>query len=286
LKFLMFGKNGQVAREVLRCAGHHHITALGRDEADLSRPGDCARAIKQYAADVILNAAAYTAVDRAENEPALANQINANAPAEMAKAAHERGLPFIHISTDYVFDGSGHKPWTEQAKSAPLGVYGLSKRNGEIGVLAAHSAAIILRTSWVFSAHGNNFVKTMLRLGKEKDSLNIVDDQFGGPTSAADIAQTLIAVAENGCGKNAKSGIFHYSGLPDTNWKEFATEIFRQSGMSTKINGIPSSAYPTPARRPANSRLNCSRLALELAIDRPEWQLGLTAVLHELGERR
>lgn len=284
VKILMFGQSGQVAREVLRHAGPHQVMSLNRTDADLERPDDCARTILESGADLVLNAAAYTAVDRAESEPDLANLINAAAPAAMAQAARQRSLPFIHVSTDYVFNGSGHDPWPADAECAPLGSYGKSKLAGEDGIRIAHPSAIILRTSWVFSAHGNNFVKTMLRLGKERASLRVVDDQFGGPTAAADIAKTLIRLAECAVASPGTGGAYHYSGRPDVSWHDFAKEIFAQSGMATKVIGISTKEYPAPARRPQNSRLDCSRIFTDFGINRPDWKPGLAAVLRELGE--
>lgn len=277
VKILMFGKTGQVAREILRHAGPHDITALGREQADLTNSAACAKAVLEYDADIILNAAAYTAVDKAESEPDLAATINATSPTAMAQAAAKRGLPFLHISTDYVFDGTGTDAWTTDNNCNPINTYGQTKRDGEVAILAANSKSAILRTSWVFSAHGSNFVKTMLRLGRERESLSIVNDQIGGPTPAADIAKTLFKLAET-----SVRGIYHYSGAPDVSWKDFADEIFAQSGLAIQTTGISTSAYPTPAKRPLNSRLDCSRLLQDAGIGQPDWKSGLTEVLREL----
>lgn len=279
MKILVFGKTGQVATELQRQAD---VIALDRTEADLSNPIACAAIIYQTDADVIINAAAYTAVDQAEANEALAMTINANAPTEMAKAAATRGIPFLHISTDYVFDGSGTTPHRPCDPTNPMNIYGRSKLVGEQGVMEAGGIYAILRTSWVFSAYGTNFVKTMLRLGNERKTLSVVNDQFGGPTPAADIAATLLQMAPEMGSEN--TGIYHYSGAPDINWQDFAIEIFRQMGLLVKVSGIPTAAYPTPARRPLNSHLDCTTLENMFGISRPDWQTGLTKVLHELGE--
>ena len=202
----------------------------------------------------------------------------------MAKAAADRGIPFLHISTDYVFDGSGLEPWTTSDMPNPLNAYGRTKRQGEIGVAAAGGTFAILRTSWVFSAHGSNFVKTMLRLAKEHDTLSIVNDQTGGPTAAADIAATLLKMAAAFHIGNGKSGIYHYTGAPDVSWEYFAREIFAQVGATINVSGIATSDYPTPAARPLNSRLDCSALEQAFGIVRPDWRLGLKQVLQDLGE--
>lgn len=281
MKVLVFGKTGQVATELQRNAT---VTALDREQADLSDPEACAAVIAKTNADAIINAAAYTAVDKAEDEEALATTINADAPSAMARAAALRGLPFIHISTDYVFDGQGKTPWLTTDSVVPLGAYGRSKLKGEIGVHQAGGVHAILRTSWVFSAHGQNFVKTMLRLSDTRDALNIVDDQIGGPTPAADIASACLTMATAFHNGQGQTGTYHFSGEQDASWAGFAREIFRQSKRTMSIMGIPSTEYPTPAARPMNSRLNCESLYQEFGITRPDWRTGLTHVLRELGE--
>ncbi|MFC2970593.1 dTDP-4-dehydrorhamnose reductase [Acidimangrovimonas pyrenivorans] len=280
MRLLVFGRSGQLARELARLAPG--ATFLDRAAADLSDPAACAAAVTRADADVILNAAAYTAVDKAEEEEELATAINGAAPAAMARAAAARGLPFLQVSTDYVFDGAGEAPWRPDAPTAPLGAYGRSKLAGEAGVRAAGGAHAILRTSWVFSAHGANFVKTMLRLGAERDGLNIVADQVGGPTAAADIAAALLVMARAFAAGAAASGTYHFSGAPDVSWAGFAREIFARAGLTCAVTEIASSAYPTPARRPLNSRLDCTTLKTAFGIDRPDWRQSLTRVLKEL----
>ena len=283
MKVLVFGKTGQVAIALLRLSGEGiEITALGRDEADLSQPETCVAQIKATDADVIVNAAAYTAVDKAEEEEGLATVVNGEAPAAMARAAAARGIPFLHISTDYVFDGTGDKPHLPDDPTAPLNAYGRSKRIGEEGILAAGERAAILRTSWVFSAHGQNFVKTMLRLSETRDSLSIVGDQIGGPTPAREIAKALVHMAKAML-DGALGGVYHFAGQPETSWAGFAKEIFRIAGREITVSDIPTSAYPTPAKRPLNSRLDCRGLEKDFGIASPDWRRGLQEVMRDLG---
>jgi dTDP-4-dehydrorhamnose reductase len=279
MKILVFGETGQVARELQRQAD---VTALDRSQADLSDPAACAAIVQSADADVIINAAAYTAVDQAEANESLATTINAAAPTEIAKAAAIRGLPFLHISTDYVFDGLGSAARAPEEPTAPINAYGRSKLAGEQGVVAAGGTYAILRTSWVFSAHGANFVKTMLRLGKERGAISVVDDQIGGPTPAADIAATLLKMAEQLHPDNSRT--YHYAGAPDVSWKDFAAEIFLQAGLPVEVSGIPTSTYPTPAERPLNSRLDCTEMQNMFGVPQPDWRTGLTKVLQDLGE--
>jgi len=275
MKVLVFGKTGQVAQALGRYDG---VELLGRDGADLANPARCAEVVQRCDADVVINAAAYTAVDKAESEPDLATTINATAPTAMAQAAGARGLGFLHISTDYVFDGQGQKARQEQAATGPLNVYGKSKLAGEQGVMAANGQAMILRTSWVFSAQGQNFVKTMLRLGLARAELGIVSDQIGGPTSAGSIAAALMKMAKAG----GAGGVYHFSGAPETGWDGFAREIFRQAKMEVAVQGIPSADYPTPAQRPLYAVLDCSKIKQEFGISAPDWRADLSDVLREL----
>ncbi|SDE43238.1 dTDP-4-dehydrorhamnose reductase [Paracoccus isoporae] len=279
---LVFGKTGQVAREIERIVPD--AVFAGRDEADLTRPADCAELIRSTRPAAVINAAAYTAVDKAETDQETARLVNADAPAEMARTCAELGIPFLHISTDYVFDGSGDMPRAEDAETGPLGVYGQTKLSGERGVAAAGGQFAILRTSWVFSAHGNNFVKTMRRLGAERDRLTIVDDQIGGPTAAADIAAAAVTMIAAMTRDPSRGGLYHFAGHPDTSWAGFAQEIFALSGLSPEVVGIPTEDYPTPARRPLNSRLHCAAITHDFGIDRPDWRASLERVIKELDE--
>jgi dTDP-4-dehydrorhamnose reductase len=277
---LVFGKNGQVGSALARMPG---VIALDRTEADLCDPSACARIIAQTQAIGVINAAAYTAVDRAETDQSLAHLVNALAPAAMAKAAAARGLPFVQLSTDYVFDGQGSAPWSPSDMPAPLGVYGASKLAGERAVQEAGGTYAIIRTSWVFSATGGNFVKTMLRLSGEHDQLNIVSDQIGGPTSASAIAVACLKAVHKLAKNSSLSGVYHFSGGPDVSWAQFARSIFDQAGVMVKVNDIPSSDYPTPAKRPINSRLDNSDFLTRFDLERPDWRRDLRLVLADLG---
>ncbi len=277
---LVFGKTGQVARELALLPD---VRCVGRDEADLSVPEVCAEAIHTLKPSVVINAAAYTAVDKAEQEEALAQIVNADAPGAMARACAELGIPFVHISTDYVFAGNGETPWRPDEPTGPLGAYGRTKLLGEEAVRASGAVHAILRTSWVVSAHGNNFVKTMLRLGAERDALSIVADQIGGPTSAREIANACHHIAEQLGDAPHQGGTYHFSGAPDCSWADFARGIFALSGMTCKVTDIPSSQYPTPAVRPLNSRLDCTTTQTTFGIERPDWRAGLIDILTELG---
>ena len=277
---LVFGRTGQVATELARLAPDARF--LGRDAADLSDPEACAAAIRAAWPAAVINAAAYTAVDRAESEPDLARLVNGAAPAAMARACAEAGVPFLHISTDYVFDGSGDRPWREGDPTGPLGVYGATKLAGEQGIAAAGGQSAVLRTAWVFSAHGTNFVRTMLRLGAEREELRVVADQHGGPTPAADIAATCLTMIAAMRVDATRRGIWHYSGAPDTTWAGFARAIMDEAGLPCRVVDIPSSDYPTPARRPGNSRLDCTAIARDFGIARPDWRAGLAGVVAAL----
>ena len=283
MTILVFGKTGQVACELQALAPvMPPLITLGREEADLATPGNCAAAIEHYTPTGVINAAAYTAVDRAEDEEELATQINGAAPAEMARACAERDIPFVHLSTDYVFDGGGVAPWRPDDHVLPISAYGRSKLVGELGVVEAGGRHAILRTSWVFSAHGQNFVRTMLRLGRERDQLRVVADQIGGPTPAGSIAQACLVIVKQLADDPAKSGTYHFAGSPGTSWADFARAIFAKTGLACDVADIGTADYPTPARRPANSRLDCSATQAIFGIGRPDWKAGLGAVLQEL----
>ncbi|GFE52472.1 NAD(P)-dependent oxidoreductase [Roseobacter cerasinus] len=286
MKLLVFGEIGQLGQELIRRAGDVALEVRGLEEADFTNPASCVGFIEATDADAVINAVAYTAVDKAEEQEDLALQINGTTPALMAKAAAARGLPFVQVSTDYVFDGSGDQPFTPDHPTGPLGAYGRTKLAGEEGVIQAGGAYAILRTSWVVSSHGHNFVKTMLRLGKERDALTIVADQIGGPTPAAGLADACIGAAKGLLeDPEGKTGIYHCSGGPDVSWADFAREIFAQAGIDCAVTDIPSSDYPTPAVRPLNSRMDCTTLTTVLGVPRPDWRAGLSDILNDLGER-
>jgi len=286
MKILVFGHSGQVATELRALDGDDvQITALARADADLTEPAACAAAINAHAPDAVINAAAYTAVDKAESDLETAQIINADAPAAMARACAARDIPFVSISTDYVFSGAGDTPWTPVDPTDPQSVYGRTKRDGEVAIVTTGGRYAVLRTSWVVSGHGNNFVKTMLRIGAERDALTIVADQIGGPTGAAEIAGACHAIARHLIEEPIKSGTYHFAGAPYVSWADFAREIFAQAGLNCAIEDIPSSAYPTPAQRPLNSRLDCSAIGTAFGIIRPDWRETLTHILKDLGVR-
>ena len=282
MKVAVFGETGQVATELIRRApAEADLDVFGRARAEFMVPDLVRDIVRNVKSDVIINAAAYTAVDRAETEPDVAETINGTSVRALAEAAAEIGIPVLHVSTDYVFDGSGEQPWEPDQPTAPLGAYGRSKEIGEAGIRAAAGRFAILRTSWVFSAHGGNFVKTMLRLGPANEQMSIVHDQIGGPTPAADISDALYVMARAMCDGHP-GGTYHFSGAPDTSWAGFAREIFRQAGLATIVNDIPTSEFPRPAKRPLNSRLDCTSIKRDFGIDRPDWSKGLTDVVKEL----
>jgi dTDP-4-dehydrorhamnose reductase len=277
---LVFGKTGQVAKHLM---GSADVQCLGREDADLSNPATCETAILQYQPKGVINAAAYTAVDRAEEEEGLATIINGDAPTRMAQTCAQLGVPFINISTDYVFDGRGAFAWKTTDNTSPQNAYGRSKLAGEFGVQASGSAFVILRTSWVISAHGKNFVKTMLKLSEMRNSLSIVCDQIGAPTPACDIADACLKIISELQVYPEKSGIYHFSGSPNTSWFDFATDIFNYTGRDIKLLPVPTTEFPTPAQRPLNSRLDCDATMREFKLERPDWRAGLKDILKELG---
>ncbi|MDN2582338.1 dTDP-4-dehydrorhamnose reductase [Aquibium sp. ELW1220] len=283
MKLLVFGKTGQVARELARrCPPGMQAIFLGREQADLSVPERCAAAIRSSDVDVVINAAAWTAVDHAEDDETLATLVNGAAPGAMAQACAERGIPLLHLSTDYVFDGSGTRPFEPADAPAPLNAYGRSKLAGEAAIRASGARHLVLRTSWVVSAHGTNFVRTMLRLGRERDVVRVVSDQIGGPTPAGAIAEALLSAARD-MAAGAAGGTHHFAGAPDTSWAEFARAIMTEAGLSCAVEDIPSAAYPTRARRPLNSRLDCTGFERAFGIARPDWREGLAEIVAEIG---
>ena len=264
------------------------LLAAGRPEFDLSDAGVIDRTVTAYSPRAIVNAAAYTFVDKAETEPDLAFKINRDGAAHLARAAARLHIPFIHVSTDYVFDGNKPTPYQEDDRPSPLGIYGRSKRDGEIAVLNSCPAAIIVRTSWVYSPYGQNFVKTMLRLAETRDHIRVVDDQHGAPTSARDLARAILEIVEKieGSPDNNLGGIYHLSATGMTTWYGFAAAIFagwaRRGRRIPTLEAITTADYPTPARRPANSQLDCSKAARVFGIRLPPWQQALESCLDEL----
>ena len=276
---LVFGKTGQVATELQRSGD---VLALGRDQADLSDPVACVQAIRALAPRAVINAAAYTAVDKAEEDEGLATIINGDTPTAIAQACAEMQIPLLHISTDYVFEGSGEVPWKPGDATAPQNAYGRSKLAGEEGILGSGATHAILRTSWVVSAHSANLVKTMLRPSDTRDTLSVVADQIGGPTPARDIAGACLMIAQHLQDDPSKSGTYHYSGAPNVSWADFASEIFAQASRSVTVIPITTAEYPTPAKRPLNSRMDCRLTNSTFGIEQLDWRLGLKAMIKEL----
>jgi dTDP-4-dehydrorhamnose reductase len=287
LTLVVTGREGQVTKALQALAGPTlEVIALGRDRFDLADEGDASEIFAAFHPDVIVNAGAYTAVDKAESERDLAFAINGRGAGRVARAAAGLSVPVIQISTDYVFDGGGEAPWREDDPVGPIGTYGASKLAGEDAVRAATADHVILRTSWVYAPWGANFVGVMLRVAAQRPELRVVRDQWGTPTSALDIAEAIVVVARNLIARPdepALRGTFHLTSQGYTNWADFAREIFAQSaargGVSAQVVSIPSSEYPTPARRPANSRLSTERLARVHGVALPPWRDSLARVL-------
>jgi dTDP-4-dehydrorhamnose reductase len=295
MRILVTGRDGQLGWELVRAlAPLGEVIAVGRGECDLAQPDQTRAAVRGARPELIVNAAAYTAVDRAESEPALAQAINADAPALLAEEAKRLGAALIHYSTDYVFDGRTASPYVETDAVNPLSAYGRTKLAGELAVAAAGVPHFIARTSWVFAARGRNFVRTVLRLARERDVLTIVDDQWGAPTWARTIAaatRTIIAQAAAHPGSIAaafgeRGGLHHLTATGATNWFEFARAVLAQvadpARRLQRLLPIASSEYPTPAARPANSRLDCARIAQRWNVVLPAWDQALAQCLREL----
>jgi dTDP-4-dehydrorhamnose reductase len=293
MRLAVTGKNGQVVSALRALAGPHlEIVALGRPELDLARPDTVLKALRDAKTDFVVSAAAYTAVDKAESEPDIAFAVNRDGAKAVARAAKDIGVPIIHISTDYVFDGAKATAYVENDPTGPASVYGRSKLEGEQAVSESTDNHAILRTAWVYSEYGSNFVKTMLRLSESREEINVVADQFGCPTSANDIAIAIVSIARKlATDPSARlRGVFHMSGTGETNWAGFAKQIFAFSaengGKSVVVNNITTAQYPTPAQRPANSRLDCSKLEEVYGIRLPEWQTSTRAVMAALAQSK
>ncbi len=291
MRILVCGSNGQVGHElVARAAGFGlEATGLSRKELDISQPEQVANALQQFQPGLIINAAAYTRVDNAETEVERAYAINRDACGILADAASLARIPLLHISTDYVFAGDGNVPYRETDMAVPSGVYGASKRAGELEIQARLGEHLILRTSWVYGAHGNNFVKTMLRLGSQRNALSVVADQFGCPTHAGSIAEVLLELSTRYATSGRLAwGLYHYSGVPPCSWHGFAVEIFRQAQQKgllarcPQVHPINTAQYPTPARRPAWSVLDCSLIEKTFGIAARDWHGELSRMLDEL----
>jgi dTDP-4-dehydrorhamnose reductase len=285
---LVFGSGGQLGTELLRGAWPAGLTVVGlpRAACDIADPAAVAAALDAHRPDLIVNAAAYTAVDHAETETAAAYRTNRDGPETLGAAAFRHGITVIHVSTDYVFDGCKPSAYHESDPTAPLGIYGASKLDGEIALTAATPDHLILRTSWVFGAQGGNFVKTMLRLAGERPILGVVDDQRGCPTPADSFGQAIAAISEAILKGHPGRGIYHLCGDRRTTWHGFATAIFEilaaRGNKIPAVEAIPTSAYPTPARRPANSVLDCRRIGTDFGIAPLDWRAGLARLLDNL----
>jgi dTDP-4-dehydrorhamnose reductase len=291
-RILVVGAGGQLGIELQRARVPPEWTLLFplREELDLAKPDQAARALATLAPDAVINAAAYTSVDKAESEPDLAFAINCRGPAALAAATAARGAALVHISTDYVFAGDQAEPYLESDPIAPLGAYGRSKAAGEDAVFAAHPQATIVRTSWLFSAHRANFVRTMLGLGETRDEVAVVADQLGRPTAAPDLAAACVElVTRRLAGDAAVCGVLHYAGTGEASWAEFAEAIFAEAVLRgrhpVRVRRIATADYPAAAARPANSRLDTSKIE-RLGIAPRPWRAALGPCIHELLERR
>ncbi len=293
---LVFGRTGQVARALQEELGRRPLNAeirfLGRDEADFEKPELVTKAVEAFKPSLVINTVAYTAVDRAESEPEKAYRVNAKTVAELARLCALREIPLIHYSSDYVYDGAGDEPRMEDAPVNPLNAYGRSKAEGDRAILESKAKALIFRTSWVYYHDGQNFVRTMLRLGSAREELSVVADQIGSPTSATAIARATLTIAQRVLGGEVSDwGVFHMAGKGFTSWHGFATEIFRQArelGMPLavrEVRPIPTKDYPTPARRPLNSRLDQAKLRKTFGIELPDWEDSLRECLSVICSR-
>ena len=296
MKILLLGKNGQVGWELQRAlAPLGEVVALDFDSpapltADFSRPESLAATVRAVAPQIIVNAAAHTAVDKAESEPDFARALNAASPAVLAREAAALGAWLMHYSTDYVFDGSGTAPWTETSPTGPLSVYGATKLEGEEAIRASGCRHLILRTSWVYAARGGNFAKTMLKLAKERDALSVIDDQVGAPTGADLLADLTAHTLRAALARPALAGTYHAVAQGETSWHGYARHVIefaRAAGQSIRvapdaIRAVPTSAFPTPAKRPGNSRMDTRKLRDTFGLALPSWQAGVERMLTEV----
>ena len=285
---LVLGAEGQVARELAAIGPEHGwtVTRIGRAQADLST-AEIAPLLAEHRPALVVNAAAYTGVDKAEGDEAAARALNAELPGRAARACADAGTPFVHISTDYVFDGSKLGPYTEDDPLAPLGAYGRTKAEGEAAVAAAGGVAAVVRTAWVYGAQGANFLRTMLRLAETREELGVVADQHGCPTWSREVAQACVRLGDRLCaGDRDAQGVFHAAGAGETSWAGFAEAIFaesaRRGGPSAQVKPITTAEYPTPAARPANSRLDCAKLERVVRWRPAPWRESLSKVMDQM----
>ena len=293
MKILVTGKNGQLGKSIhKRVTNNEHtdeFVFVGREELDLSSTDSITSYFNHNNFDIIINCAAHTAVDKAEEEAVLANQINHLAVAQLAQIAKIQQAKLIHISTDYVFDGESDKPYTETDVTNPINIYGKTKLAGEQALKDIMSTdAIIIRTSWVYSEYGNNFVKAMLRLGQERDELNIVSDQIGSPTYATDLANAILDTMQNKAFKEAgqETQVYHYSSVGEISWYEFSKEIFELTDIQCSVSPITTEQYPTPAKRPKNTLMNKDKIAETFSVNIPDWKESLNTCMTILKEQQ
>ena len=293
MRILIAGKNGQLGKSIHKLVANTEQTNdfvfVGREELDLSGADNIISYFNQNNFDIIVNCAAHTAVDKAEEEAVLANQINHLAVEQLAQIAKTQQAKLIHVSTDYVFDGESDKPYAETDETNPINVYGKTKLAGEKALQKIMPTnAIIIRTSWVYSEYGNNFVKTMLRLGKERDELNVVSDQIGSPTYATDLANAILDTMQNKAFKEVgqETQVYHYSNMGEISWYEFAKEIFELSGIQCSVSPITTEQYPTPAKRPKNTLMNKDKISHRFDIDILDWSKSLESCITILKEQQ
>jgi dTDP-4-dehydrorhamnose reductase len=293
MKILVTGKNGQLGKSIHKIVTNNEQTDefvfVGREELDLSSTDSITSYFNHNNFDIIINCAAHTAVDKAEEEAVLANQINHLAVAQLAQIAKTQQAKLIHISTDYVFDGESDKPYTEADATNPINIYGKTKLAGEQALKEIMPTdAIIIRTSWVYSEYGNNFVKTMLRLGKQRDELSVVGDQIGSPTYATDFANAILDTLQNKAFKEVgqKTQVYHYSNASEISWYEFAKEIFELADIQCSVSPITTEQYPTPAKRPKNTLMNKDKIAETFSVNIPDWKESLNTCVTILKEQQ
>ena len=288
-RILLLGAGGQLGMQLKQAlTGKVELTALARTELDFTDADAIRAAIRSANPEIVINAAAYTAVDKAESEPEQAHLVNTVAPGVIAEELAKTNGWLIHYSTDYVFDGSGTKPWVETDATGPLGVYGQTKLDGELAIAATGCKHVILRTSWVYAAEGRNFLHTMLRLGRDRDQLKVVDDQIGAPTTAEALTEATQAALNHlttNAEASAVTGVYHLACAGETSWCGFAKAIFAEFASKQKppeVLPIPTEAYPTPAKRPRNSRLNCGKFTRQFGFQMPAWQDALHQVAQSM----
>ena len=290
MRILLTGANGQVGWELAHRGGQQglEVLALDRSDLDITDPVLVNKQVNRSAVSLVVNAAGYTAVDQAESEPELAFAVNRDGPACLASACEKAGIPLVHISTDYVFDGQKQGSYLETDPVSPLGVYGKSKAAGEVAVREHLPEHLILRTSWVYGIRGDNFVKTMLRLGREREVIQVVADQYGCPTYAADLAETILKIAAHvQAGRQGHWGTYHYCGKGVTTWQGFAEAIFNLARKYVplkvrQIEAVTTAEYPAAAPRPANSVLDCSLLTSHFGVAPKPWNESLASMLHQI----